>query len=66
MSNLVVTVEYPDGRPSKATKPLDPEDVLSLMRDCVFRVAVGEYAAVYVALAKPLSITPKPPEGDPE
>jgi hypothetical protein len=61
MSKLVVTIEYPDGSPGKASRPLDPEDVLSAMRDCVFRVAVGEYAAVYVTLAKPLTITPSSP-----
>jgi hypothetical protein len=66
MARLVLTVEYADGRPSKSTAPLDEEDVVSGMRDIVFRVAVGEYAAVYVALAKPLDIPRSPtPEGDP-
>jgi hypothetical protein len=57
---LVLTLEYRDGSPSKQSKPLHPEEAHSYMRELMFRLALGEYAAVYVTLAKPLDI----PEGE--
>ncbi len=52
---VVITVEYKDpAKPSKSTAPMDVEDAISGMRDLAFRVAVGEYKAVYMTNARPL------------
>ncbi len=59
---LTVTVEYADpGKPSKSSKPVYPEDAVSLMREACFRVACGEYVAVYLTKSNPIkrSTTPR-------
>jgi len=56
MSRLNITLEYRDGRPSKQSRDLLPEDVAIHIRELAYRVAAGELAGVYVTRARPLDI----------
>ena len=59
MSRVIITVEYKDPlQPSKSTKPLLPEEAVSVMREVMFRVACGEYVAAYVTRESPLKVHP--------
>jgi hypothetical protein len=53
---VVITVEYKD--PHKPSKSIscDVEEAIGGMRDLCFRVAVGEYEAVYMTGEKPLNL----------
>ena len=60
---VVITVEYSDPtKPSRSTEPMHPEEAVSVMREAAFRVAVGEYVAVYMTEGAPLRklVAPKP------
>lgn len=54
---LVITIENRDPLvPSKSTKPMDAEETLIHMRELVFRLACGEYSAVYVTREEPFRL----------
>lgn len=55
MSKVVITLEYKDPtKPSRSSKPMHADEAVITMREAVFRVAVGEYAVVYVTRENPL------------
>ena len=56
MSKLVVWLESKDpAEPARQGKEsFDPEELLLLMRELTFRLAMGEFGGIYIARENPL------------
>ena len=54
---LIITIESRDPlEPARSTKPMDPEETLIHMRELTFRLAMGEYSAIYITRENPLKV----------